>query len=237
MANLAQLFQNCMSASYFSRTPGEVYAKLSSAGFEIYTKVLKERSGFFIKFDESSISLTAAQTNQEYSLPADLSQIVHLAERDSSTNNWCPMAPANNIENVLINQLSNIGLFSLSGYGPPSPFQYFGPFLDSAASGSVQASQTQKIRVAPITDITRFVQLVYTAKWVPIVNQNSTVMMPDEGTAAMEAMAIAKLLRLNNDSMAIDFEAQGARELQNFLDWVRTRQTQEPPCVQPFMDM
>jgi hypothetical protein len=147
------------------------------------------------------------------------------------------MAPANNIENVLISQLSNIGLFSISGYGPPSPFQYYGPFLDSAASGSAQSAQTQKIRVGPITDINRFVQLVYTAKWVPIDNKISTVMMPDDGTAAMEAMAIAKLLRLNNDSKAIDFEAQGARELQNFLDWVRTRQTQEPPCVQPFMDM
>jgi hypothetical protein len=234
--NLAQMYQNCMAASYYSRTAGEVWSKLSSAGFEVYTKVLKERSGFFIKFDEVSLTLLPGQANQEYTLPVDLTQVVHLAERVSSAENWRPMAPANGIENVLINQLSNLGLFSTAGYGPPSPFSYFGPFLDASAAVAGAAGQTQKIRVSPIPDTNRFVQLVYTAKWIPIVNQNSSLMMPDEGTYAMQSMATAELLRLNNDDMALQLEAQGARELTNFLDWVRTRQTQEPPTVEPMFD-
>lgn len=237
MPSLAQMFQNCMSASYYSRTPGEVYAKLNSAGFEVFTKVLKERSGFFIKFDEVFLTLNPNQANQEYPLPTDLTQVVHLAERFASSENWRPMAPANNIENVLVNQLADLGLFSIAPYGPPSPFSYYGPYLDAAAAVAGSASQTQKIRISPIPDVNRFVQLVYTAKWIQIVNANSQLMMPEEGTLAMEAMATAKLLRLNNDSLANDFELQGARELQNFLDWVRTRQTQEPPSVLPMFDI
>jgi hypothetical protein len=237
MPNLAQMFANCNAASYFSRTPGEIYAKLSEAGFEVYTDVLKERSGFFIKFDEVFLTLLPGQANQEYPLPTDLTQVVHLAERVTSAENWRPMAPANNIENVLINQLSNLGLFSSLPYGPPSPFSYYGPFLDAAAAVGGAAAQTQKIRVSPIPDTNRFVQLVYTAKWIPIVNQNSQLMMPDEGTYALEAKATAKLLRLNNDSLSGQFEAAAIPMMNKFLDWLRTRQIQEPPCVQPMFDM
>lgn len=235
MPSLAQMYANCNAASYFSRT-AHIWAKLNSAGFKIYTKILKERSGFFIKFDETFLTLLPGQVSQEYPLPTDLTQVVHLAERASSTENWHPMAPANGLENVLVNQLASFGLFSLSGFGSASPFSYYGPFLDAGDTEVAAAAQTQKIRIAPIPDQNRFVQLVYTAKWVPIVNQNSLLMMPEEGTMAMESMATAELLVMNNDSMAADYAQQAAGELDTFLDWVRTRQTQEPPTIQPFMD-
>jgi hypothetical protein len=236
MPSLAQMFKNCHHASYYSRDDAEVYAKLNEAGFEVYCAVLKEFSGFFIKFDETSLSLTATQANQEYTLPADVGQIVHLAERPTSTENWHPMSPATNLENVLINQLVSFGLFSFGDYGNGSPFSYYGPFLDSAGSTPAAASQIQKIRIAPITDQTRFVQLVYTAKWIQIVNANSLCMMPDEGTYAMEARATAKLLRLNGDTLAAQFDAQAIQMEQRFMNWIRLRQIQEPPCVQTFTD-
>jgi hypothetical protein len=231
MPNLAQLFANCNAASYYSRTPGEIYAKLNEAGFEVYTAVIKEFKGFFIKFDESSLTLTASQSNQEYTLPTDLTQIVHMAERTTSTEDWHPMYPSGDLENVLINQLVNAGILSFS-MGNASPFEYFGPFLDSAAT---TGTQTQKIRIAPIPDQNHSAQLVYTAKWVQVTNDHSSVMLPDEGTYAMEAKATAKLLRLNNDGLYKDFVAEGQSLETKFLTWMRQRQIQEPPTAKPFL--
>jgi hypothetical protein len=237
MPNLTQMFNNCMEASYNSRAASEVYAKLNEAGFEVYSKTLKETSGYFIKFDESSLALLPGQANQEYALPTDLTQVVHLAERAVSTENWRPMAPAGNIENVLVNQLVSLGLLTLDAYGDFSPFSYYGPFLDAAATIAGAALQTQKVRISPITDQNRFVQIVYTAKWLQITNKDSQLMLPDEGTYAMEAKATAKLLRLNNDSLSADFEAAAVPMEQRYMDWVRARQIQEPPTVEPMFDL
>lgn len=235
MPNLAQMIANCNSASYYSRTQGEILAKLEEAGFEIYTQVLKENYGFFIKFDESSLTLTPAQANQEYAMPADFSQMIHLAERATSSENWHPVNPADGLENVLINQLSNSGLLTLS-FGDSSDFTYYGPYLDSGQSvNTTAATQLQKIRISPIPDISRFAQLVYSAKWLPIVNQNSPVMLPIEGTYAMEAKATAKLLRLNSDSLSAEFSAEGQNLETKFLSWVRSRQIQERPTAGQYL--
>lgn len=235
MPNLTQMFNNCMNASYKSRTAAEVYAKLNEAGFEVYSKTVKETSGFFIKFDEVSLTLLPGQANQEYALPTDLTQVVHLAERLVSTENWRPMPPAGGVENVLTRQLVSLGLLTLDDYGSISPFSYYGPFLDAA--GTVAAGQIQKVRIAPIPDLNRFVQIVYTAKWLQITNKDSQCMLPDEGTYTMEARATAKLLRLNNDSLSADFEAAAGLMEQRYMDWVRARQIQEPPSVEPMFDI
>jgi hypothetical protein len=233
MPNLAQMVANCDAASYYSQTKS-IYAKLEEAGFEVYTAVLKENSGFFIKFDETSLTLTVGQANQEYTLPADFSQMVHLAERLTSSENWHEINPAEDLESVVANQLSNSGLISLN-FGSDSQYTYYGPYLDSADSQAAAAAQLQKIRIAPIPDAPRFVQIVYSAKWLPIVNQNSILMLPSEGTYAMEAKATAKLLRLNNDSLSMEFEQVGQALETKFLSWVRNRQIQQMPTAQPFM--
>ncbi len=235
MPSLAQMFANCNAASYYSRNAGEIYAKLEEAGFEIYTAVLKENSGFFIKFDESSLTLSPTQTNQEYTLPADFSQMVHLAERQTSSENWHPIEPSEDLENVLIHQLNDSGLLSLT-LGETSDYTYFGPFLDAGqAVNTTAATQLQKIRIQPIPDVARFVQLVYSAKWLPIVNQNSLLMLPAEGTYAMEAKATAKLLRLNNDSLSAEFAAEGQNLETKFLTWVRNRQIQQLPTAKQYL--
>ena len=234
MPNLAQMYANCDSASYYSRSQGEIWAKLNEAGFEVFSDVKKEMSGYFLKFDESSLTLTPGQANQEYTLPADVDQIAHLAERVTTNENWHPMAVSDGLETVLINQLTDLGLWNFASYGFASAFSYYGPFLDAAAAVQPQAGQIQKIRVSPITDQNRFVQLVYTARWIPIVNANSQLMMPDEGTYAMEKKATAKLLRLNNDSLADSMDAEAVPMFNRFLNWLRSRQIQSRPTIQPF---
>lgn len=228
------MFANCNAASYFSRGAGEIYAKLEEAGFEVYAAVLKENSGFFIKFDETSLTLTVSQANQEYTMPADFSQMVHLAERLTSSENWHEISPADSLGYVLSHQLNSSGLLSVS-FGSNSNYTYAGPYLDSADSQATAAAQLQKIRISPIPDTSRFVQLVYSAKWLPIVNQNSALMLPSEGTYAMEAKATAKLLRLNGDASSAEFEAVGQSLETKFLSWVRARQIQQLPTAQPFM--
>lgn len=235
MPSLAQMIQNANSASYFSR-PADVIPKLNEAGFEMYASVVKECSGFFIKFDETSLTLSPTQASQEYTLPADFTQMVHLAERQSSTENWHEIDPANDLGNVLQNQLSDAGIWT-ANFGYKSAFEYFGPYLDSSNAIQVGApAQLQKVRIAPITDVTRFVQLAYTAKWVQIVNDRSFVMLPDEGTYAMEAYAVAKLLKLNGDTLADTFLTEAQRLEARFLAWVRQRQIQQLPQAEMYLE-
>jgi hypothetical protein len=230
------MIQNATAASYYSRTPGEVIAKLNEGGFEVYCAVLKEFSGFFIKFDETSLTLSPTQASQEYTMPADFTQMVHLAERQSGTENWHEIDSADDLGNVLQNQLSDAGIWT-PNFGQKSAFEYYGPYLDSDNAIKPGApAQLQKIRVAPITDVARFVQLAYTAKWVQIVNDQSHLVLPDEGTYAMEAYAVAKLLKLNSDTAAADFLAEGQRLEARFLSWVRQRQIQQLPQAEMYLE-
>jgi len=230
------MISNADNASYNSRRPGEVIAKLNEAGFEIYCSILKEFSGFFIKFDETSLTLSPTQASQEYTMPADLTQIVHLAERQSSTENWHEIDPADNLGNVLQNQLSDAGIWT-QDFGEKSAFEYYGPYLDAANAIIPGApSQLQKIRIDPITDVARFVQIAYTAKWVQIVSDASTLVLPDEGTYAMEAYATAKLLKLNGDTLADTFLEEAKRLEARFLSWVRQRQIQRPPQADMYLE-
>lgn len=231
MPSLAQVFATVQKDSYYSRSDDEAYSALNRAGRRVYNAVCAENGGFFIKFDESSLALAANTT--EYALPAACTQIVHLAERKSSTDEWAPIQP-DSLNNILLNQLQAQGILSLTWYNE-SEFTFYGPYLDSAATIVAPASQIQKIRVSPAPDGARFCQLVYSAKWLEITNDKSTLMLPDEGTGAMERYASAALVRKNGDALAAEFEAEGDRELRSFLQWVRARQIQQPLQVEPYL--
>jgi hypothetical protein len=228
MPNLNELFSLCNSGSYYSRGEQDVWSSINSAGFRLYTAVLKEYRGFFLKFDTSSLTLVPG--TEEYTLPADFSQLVQLAERQASTEDWHSMSPID-LQTELTQQLRDWGIFSWR-YGSDSPFGYYGPYLTSAQAVS---TQLQKIRVAPAVDMGRFCQLVYTAKWLPIRNASSTMMLPDEGTYALQDYATAELLRKNGDSMSAEYEAMGDRKKTEFLTWMRDRQIQQLPTVKAYL--
>jgi hypothetical protein len=230
--NLSQMYAMANGKSGYARSEGEIYGSLDRAGFRVYAAAAKEQRGFFIKFDESSLTLSTSNATQEYSLPADLTQIVHLAERLSASENWRSMCPIG-ISDAVSNLQASLG-WSGVGYGSASPFSFFGPYLGAAETVLGQASQVQKIRVEPIPDATRAVQIVYTAKWLPITDGDSTVMLPDEGTHAMESFASAELCAMSDDSRASSFEAQGQKDLTSFLTWVRARQVMSPPTIRPY---
>jgi hypothetical protein len=211
-----------------ARADGEIYAALGRAGFKVFSAIVKENRGFFVKFDETSLSLVPG--TQEYALPADLSQIVHLAERQSATQDWAPIAPLD-LDTALtdLQVASGWSNFFTSMYGDRSAFGFYGPYLDSAATISVQ---TQKIRISPGIDAPRFCQLVYTAKWLPINDASSKVMLPDEGTYAMESFASGQLCGASDDATRANYyELQGAKDLMAFLAWARQRQSMAPSSV------
>jgi hypothetical protein len=228
--NLSQMFALCNSKTSYSRSEGEIYAALSRSGFRVYSAVLKEFRGFFLKFDESS--LTLVPNTQEYAMPADFSQMVHLSERVSASENWRPMAPID-LDTAVNNVQQALGWedFYSSVYGNQSEFGYYGPYLDSAATKLAQPLQIQKIRITPNPGASHFCQLAYTAKWLPINDASSLVMLPDEGTYAMESFASAELCGINDDTRASFYEAKGQSDLSAFLSWVRNRQIQTVPTI------
>lgn len=233
--NLAQMYALANSKSGYSRSDVEIWAALDRAGFRVYSAVLKEFRGFFLKFDETSLVLTPTQTNQEYTLPVDFSQMVHLAERVSSTQNWRPMQPVD-IDTTVSNLQDSLGWddFYSAIYGFESLFGYYGPYLDSVDTTTTQPLQIQKIRVTPTPTENHFCQIAYTAKWLPITDGASKLMLPDEGTHAMESFAAAELNAMNDDSRAGMYESQGATDLAAFLVWVRNRQIQTVPTIDPY---
>lgn len=236
--NLPQAYALANSKSGYSRSDGEIYDALNEGGFRVYSAVLKEYSGFFIKFDETSLVLSpvAVGAPQEFALPADLTQIVHLAERTTSSEDWHPMAPET-LDSALSNLQSVTGwdTFYSDMYGSQSRFGYYGPYLDATATQAGQALQIQKIRVSPAIDQVRSCQLAYTAKWLPITDASSKVMLPDEGTYAMVNFAIAELRRASDDSQSENYEDKGIKHLNSFLSWLRSRQIQSPLAIDSYL--
>lgn len=228
--NLAQMYALANSKSGYARADGEIYAALGRGGFRVYAEALKAQRGFFLKFDE--VSLTLQPNFTEYALPADLTQIVHLSERRNSTGRWLPMAPLD-LNTALDDAQNSVGWYDLfaDGYGDGSEYGFYGPYLDATAT---VGTQIQKIRIAPMVDATRFCQIAYTAKWMPITDASSMVMLPDEGTYAMENFASAELCAMSDDSRAGAYMSQGQIDLQSFLFWLRSRQIQSPLTIDTY---
>lgn len=234
--NLAQAYSLANSKSGYSRPDGEIYDALNEGGLRVFNATVKEFRGFFIKFDLTTVSLNNAQANQEYTLPTDCTQLVHVAERISSTEDWRPMAPES-LDDALTNLQEACGWesFYSNVYGNASAFGYYGPYLDSADTVAGGSLQIQKIRVSPIPNETHMVQLAYTAKWLPITDASSTIMLPDEGTVAMLNYATAILNGANDDyTRANWYETQGDKHLSSYLTWARARQIQAPLAITPY---
>lgn len=209
--------------------PNEIYAALEEAGFLVYSAVLKEFSGFFLKFDSSTIVLTPGQ--QQYACPADLGNLVHIAERVTATENWRKIEPTS-LANALEDMQDAVG-WDGGGYAGGSRFKFYGPFLPMATAG---AAQTQQLAFEPAIDQVRMCELAYTAKWLPITNANSINTLPNEGTYAQQNFAIAEIHRGNNDTLSAEYEKKGNIHLTAFLTWVRNRQIVKWPTIKPYLD-
>lgn len=219
------------SRSGYSRQQGEIYSALDEAGFLVYTAVLKEFSGFFLKFDTTTIVLTPGQS--VYTLPPDLTQLVNLAERLTASENWRVINPTS-LANALDNTQDLVSWDDWGdNYGEDSDFKFYGPYLPAAAAAGVQ---TQVLNIEPAIDQIRMCEIAYTAKWLTILNEQSAVMLPNEGTYAMQNFAAAELLRSNNDTLSAEYEAKGNKHLGAFLTWLRNRQLVKWPTITAYLE-
>lgn len=224
---LAQIFDFVNKKTYFSRDDDEIWDAISEAASTLFLKVTSENSGFFLKWDTTSMTL---QPNvEDYALPADLGQMVRMRERLLATDQWEMMAPADiNSPGMTHAQFSS--MFS----GPLSDFKYYGPLLlmDDAKT----AAQQQHVKIAPIPQDTRFVELVYDAKFLEITGPESVLVIPNEGHGAVKFSATADLLGANDDDNAERFEAKADKNERWFLKFVRNRQFQQVRQVEPYVD-
>jgi hypothetical protein len=223
------MYATVNSKTSFSR-PNEIYSALSEAGWLVYSAVVKENGGFFLKFDTTTVVLTPGQ--QEYAMPADLTQLVNISERQTASEKWQTIEPTS-LKDAMDNTQSVVGWLDYC-YGS-SEFKFYGPYLPAAAAQGPAASQIQKITIEPAIDVVRMVELAYTAKWLPILNANSLVMLPEEGTYAMQNYAIAEIHRGNDDTLSKEYEGKGDKHLTAFLTWVRQRQTVERPRITAYL--
>lgn len=227
MPNLAQMIATVNSKSYYSR-PDDVIPAISKGGWKVFSAVVKEFAGFFLKIDSTTITLIPGQ--QTYSVPIDLGNMIGLAERVNTSEDWRTIDPTSPAQAFDRTQIATIwdGWF-----GPCSHYRFYGPFLGAVTSNAAVA---QQIQITPAIDVPRLCQIVYTAKYLPVTNPGSLLSLPDEGTYAQESFALAEVLRANDDSLADKYQAEGNDQLTDFLTWVRDRQTVERPQIDGYLD-
>lgn len=225
MPTLAQMYATANTKSANSRAEGEIWSALDEAGFLVYTAILKEFSGFFLKFDTVTVALTPGQN--VYPLPADLTQLVAIAERRTASERWRPMDPTT-LAAALFSTQDLVGWDDWAdNYDDESEFRFYGPYLPAAGG-------PQAINVEPGVDMVRMCEIAYTAKWLPVTAQDSPLTLPNEGTYAMQNYAIAELNRANNDDLSAEYEKKGDKALTAFLTWVRNRQLVKWPTIAPY---
>lgn len=229
MPNLQQIFNDIQKATYFSRDDEEIWAVLNECGYGVYTAVLKEYRGYFLKWDETIATVVGTE---EYSLPADLKQIVRISERSDSSSPWRPMLPLD-VNSSLFTMLNQSNALNVT-WGPASQFGYF-PYLLSTDIKASLTSQVAKIRIEPTPQDVRTLQVIYGAKWLQILNKDSQVMLPENGVFAMKNKAIGTLLDRNDDSQAAKFHLLAKDNLRDFLTDVRDFQIQNKAYIEPYI--
>lgn len=236
MPTLANIHSRILRNTRYMVSDDDIMAALNEEGFLLYTRVLKEGEGFFAKTDESTVVLQPG--TQVYALPADCTQIAHMAERIQPTDNWCRMEPeSQNMSLEMQNSITNsyvIGVFGSSRYS------YYGPYLDdsqvnNASPEADNANQVMSVRVSPLIDQTRAVQVIYTAKWIDILDDSSTMTLPEEATNAIYSKAMANLTASMDDDRSTGFANMGEMQARGFLTWVRDRQIQTGPKVTAYL--
>lgn len=234
--NLQQLDTQLDKNSYFSRDKEERILAINTASRFIYDWIIKENQGTWLKWDTSTMSLAAG--TEEYTLPADLETLMRMRERLNAGSDWQLMSPASGLIDPSMLAASGSADLTISD-GPMSQFSFYGPYLDAAAAGQ-DPQGAMKVRVGPIPQEARQVELVYAAKYVDIgdTNPNTYLMIPDEGSGrvALLDLATAELVRKNSDSLAEEYTQAGMDKLTLFLSTIRSRQNQQASTQQPFID-
>lgn len=234
---LQQMYDLANRRSYFSRPAADLWDALNYGAGRVYQWVVKEMSGYFVKWDTASVQLQAGV--DEYPFPADLGKLIRMRETTNpATDYWRVMVPTQINANLFVTQQIQGLIWPQDD--PVSPFAYVGPYLPASVlqnGKQVYGVEQYNFKVAPIPQESRAVELFYAAKFLEITNAQSPLMIPTEGHQAVLAFAIAELLRGNNDNLAQEYEQRGAGDTTLYLTYVRNRQEQQPEAQQTYLDV
>jgi hypothetical protein len=225
---LAQIFDWCNKKSYYSRDDDEIWQAINSAAHLLYKEVVLENKGYFIVFDTTDLVFAAG--TKEYQLPATCQQIVRLREQTPGETAWRVVSPAE--LNDPATTAAGFG-FDTDVGAETSRFIYNGPYLkqsDAAANDEIYS-----IRIEPIPQETHNTELVFTADFIEIEGQNSTLVIDPEGHDALKYLATAELLLANDDDNAANFQSTGSYHKTQYLKLVRKRQIQQGPTIEPYI--
>lgn len=228
---LAQIFAWCNQKSYFSRDEEEIWGAINTAALQLYTEILNENRGYFWVWDTTSMTLVA--NTEEYALPAAAENLVRMRERLSASDPWRIVSPADvNSETVTSAQFASV--LGASVDSELSEFVYVGPY--QAMAEAQAGTFIKKIKIEPIPlDGPRFVELLYTAKHIEIMGQESQLIIDPPGHNALKYLATAELLAAQDDDNCERFETKGDTHKTQYLKLVRSRQQQKGREVEPYV--
>jgi hypothetical protein len=236
MPTLANTVSRILRNTRYMVSQDDVIASLNEEGFLLYSRVLKEGEGFFVKTDETSVVLVPG--TQVYSLPVDCTQVAHMAERAQPTDPWLKMTTES--QNMALEAQESIVSSYVIGILGASRYSYYGPYLpdsqvNTASPEADNSTQIQQITVSPLIDTQRNVQVVYTAKWIDILDESSTITLPAEAMSALYNKAMANLTNSTDDTRSGGYANLGELQAKGFLSWVRDRELQTGPKVTSYL--
>lgn len=239
---LAQLFDLADARSGYVRTakPQLVWSAITAAARSMYLWIKKENSGFFIKWDTTTIAIIAG--TDEYSCPPDLDQIVRFSERLNAQDTYREILPTG-INTPLFKQNQFDNIISITG-GQTSSFSYIGPYSPGTAGVDGQQdieeaaveAEVYRVRLAPKPTDVRQTEVVYSAKFIEMTKKEDVCVIPPDGRDALLDYAVAELLRGKNDALAEKLEGSGDKKRELYLTSVRDRQIQQYATIEPYID-
>lgn len=231
--NLLQMYSLVRSKTYFSRSDVEIYAAINEGCHRIYQAVLKENRGYWIKWDTSTVAIVP--NTLEYTLPADLEQILRVRERVNSASAWRIVRHQDLTTYAMLRDTAiEAGVTYDCGF--ESPFSFYGPYELASVAEDSEDDETYNIRFSPTPAESHQVELVYAVKFVEVTGTGSFLIIPQEGRGAVVDFAVAELLKANGDDRSESFYETADQKMTYFLTLVRDRQMQDAPTIQPYLD-
>jgi hypothetical protein len=226
---LQDIHDRAASASYNSRSESEIWGAINEAGKYCYDWIKKEApNSVFLVTDTTSVPWVAG--TQDYLLPSALDHLIRMRIRLNAQEPWAIVAPSDwNRRDFLIDSYGT----SIDFGGTSSLFEY-AMFIPQSQIDTFGEQKEVHIEPAPLSAY--LVELLYAARWTVISKANDPFNLPVDARYACEALALAELLRKNDDSNADNYEAKGQRYMTVYLDGLRKLQTQMVSTQQPYVD-
>lgn len=212
-----------------------IYGAITEAARRIHQYVQKEMGGFWRKTDTASLSF--APGVQEYLLPPDCKKITRFRCKMPTDLTYQIVNPLRLTDDYYI-QLESYSGVSASSSEVQSPFSYDGPYYtEVSAELQKQANPAgaYSVRIAPAPQDIWVTELIYPSAFVEIYNAQAFNLIPIEGHGCQVDLAVAEIVRNNNDTLADTKEKQGMTKLTEFLTFVRARQEQQPRVQEPYI--